>query len=46
MSQVAKWTYQDSRTMRIATLIAMVYLPVNLVLVRQRSDFIIHPSQT
>jgi hypothetical protein len=27
-------TQQDSRTMRIATIVAMIYLPANLVIVR------------
>lgn len=33
MSEVAIWTYNDSRTTRIATVIALVYLPASLVLV-------------
>ncbi|KAJ0108127.1 hypothetical protein J7T55_007246 [Diaporthe amygdali] len=32
MASISDKTYQDSRTMRIATLIAMLYLPANLVL--------------
>lgn len=34
MADTAKHTYNDSRTMRIATVIALIYLPANLVLVR------------
>jgi hypothetical protein len=30
-------TSQDSRTMRIATVVAMFYLPANLVMVRSQS---------
>ncbi|KAI1255335.1 hypothetical protein MGN70_003400 [Eutypa lata] len=32
MATLADKTYQDSRTMRIATLVAMFYLPANLVM--------------
>ncbi|KAI0448271.1 hypothetical protein F5B21DRAFT_510337 [Xylaria acuta] len=32
MAQLADKTYKDSRTMRIATLVAMLYLPANLVM--------------
>ena len=31
MAEVAQYAYNDSRTMRIATVIAMIYLPANLV---------------
>ena len=34
MAVLADLTYKDSRSMRIATAIAMFYLPVNLVMVR------------
>jgi hypothetical protein len=34
MADTAKQTHADSRTMRIATVIALIYLPANLVLVR------------
>lgn len=34
MAILADLTYKDSRTMRIATVIAMFYLPANLVMVR------------
>ncbi len=34
MAVLADLTYKDSRSTRIATAIAMFYLPVNLVLVR------------
>lgn len=34
MAILADLTYRDSRTMRIATVIAMFYLPANLVMVR------------
>ena len=33
MAEIAQCTYNDSRMMRIATVIALVYLPANLVLV-------------
>lgn len=33
MTDLAKWTNRDSRTMRIATTIGLMYLPLNLVLV-------------
>ena len=33
MADMAKRTHTDSRTMRIATVIALVYLPANLMLV-------------
>jgi hypothetical protein len=33
VADIAQWTYNDSRTMRIATVIAMLYLPASLVLV-------------
>lgn len=33
MAVLADLTYKDSRTMRIATVIAMFYLPANLVMV-------------
>lgn len=33
MAILADLTYRDSRTMRIATVIAMFYLPANLVMV-------------
>lgn len=33
MAILADLTYKDSRTMRIATVIAMFYLPANLVMV-------------
>lgn len=33
MAILADLTYRDSRTMRIATMIAMFYLPANLVMV-------------
>lgn len=35
MAILADLTYKDSRTMRIATVIAMFYLPANLVMVRR-----------
>jgi hypothetical protein len=34
MVSLADKTSQDSRTMRIATLVALCYLPANLVMVR------------
>lgn len=34
MAVLADLTYKDSRSMRIATAIAMFYLPINLVMVR------------
>lgn len=34
---LADATARDSRTMRIATVIAMVYLPANLMMVLQRN---------
>ena len=34
MAVLADLTHEDSRSMRIATAIAMIYLPVNLVMVR------------
>jgi hypothetical protein len=33
MADIAKRTYSDSRTVRIATIIALIYLPANLVTV-------------
>jgi hypothetical protein len=33
MAEVSQRTHADSRTMRIATIIALTYLPANLVLV-------------
>ena len=35
MSDMAKRTYDDSRSMRIATVIALLYVPASLVLVRK-----------
>jgi hypothetical protein len=32
MLKIAQWTQDDSRTMRIATIIALLYLPANLIL--------------
>ncbi|KAK3374188.1 hypothetical protein B0T24DRAFT_625880 [Lasiosphaeria ovina] len=34
MNDIAKQTYKDSRAVRIATVIALIYLPANLVTVR------------
>jgi hypothetical protein len=42
MAVLADLTYKDSRTMRIATVIAMFYLPANLVMVR----FLAAPQHT
>lgn len=39
ISRIAEDTQKESRTMRIATIIAMVYLPANLVLVRHPNTF-------
>lgn len=36
MASLAEQTSQDSRTMRIATTVAMFYLPANLVMVRSQ----------
>ena len=33
MAEIAKWTHRDSRSVRMATIIALIYLPANLVLV-------------
>lgn len=33
MAEVAQYAYNDSRTVRIATVIAMIYLPASLVMV-------------
>jgi hypothetical protein len=33
MSELTTWMYIDSRATRIATIIAMIYLPANIVLV-------------
>lgn len=36
MAQIAEQTNRDSQTVRVATVIAMVYLPANAVLVSRR----------
>lgn len=33
MVEISQWTYNDSRAVRIATVIALIYVPANLVLV-------------
>ncbi len=38
--RMADKTRQDSRTMRIATIVAIVYLPANLVMVRSYLEFL------
>ena len=35
MSEITTLTYKDSRTSRIATVIALIYLPVSIVLVSE-----------
>jgi hypothetical protein len=36
MAEISKWPYDDSHSVRIATVIALVYLPANLVMVRPK----------
>lgn len=45
MAVLADLTHNDSRSMRIATAIAMLYLPINLVMVRISLSFS-YPSST
>lgn len=47
MAILADLTYRDSRTMRIATVIAMFYLPANLVMVcSPAAAYTLHPVLT
>ncbi|KAK3384639.1 hypothetical protein B0T24DRAFT_662915 [Lasiosphaeria ovina] len=45
MTSLAKWSYRDSRTTRIATTIGLVYLPANLVLSFFSTSFVEFASQ-
>ncbi|KAF2259194.1 hypothetical protein CC78DRAFT_82270 [Lojkania enalia] len=47
VADIAQWTYNDSRTMRIATVIAMFYLPASLVFALFSTCFVeLHGSGT
>ncbi|KIW71206.1 hypothetical protein, variant 1 [Phialophora macrospora] len=46
MAEISKWTYTDSRTVRIATVIALIYLPANLVLAFFSTVFVEYGAST